>query len=174
MCGTTTVVLPKNGPKPRLVFPREIRTNLASKCTSHQLATKFQAVSDINHVYKCSILHVKARRYRCSRPPLSLCEYHGVDRGLFCQVFSLDAQHVFFGLSAMGEYADLKSYRQNDGGVKAPIECHDEEIPLFEDEDSAAWASVSLNVAIARKSLSSVQVCVMKSLVSCRLRRLAS
>ena len=76
----------------------------------------------------------------------------------------------FVGMSAMGEYADLKSYRQNDGAVKAPIECHDEEIPLFEDEDSAAWASVSLNVAIARKSLSSVQVCVMKSFVSCRFQ----
>lgn len=78
------------------------------------------------------------------------------------------------GLSAMEEDADLKSYRQNDGGIKTPIECHDEEIPLFEDEDSAAWASVSSNVATARKSLSSVQVCVMKSFVSCRLRCLAS
>ena len=76
----------------------------------------------------------------------------------------------FVGLSASGKHADPKSYRQNDGGVKAPMECHDEEIPLFEDEDSAAWASFSLNVAIARKSLSSVQVSIIKSFVSCRFR----
>ena len=74
------------------------------------------------------------------------------------------------GLSATGEYANLKSYRQESGAVRAPIELFDEEIPLFEDEDSAAWASVSLNVAIARKSLSSVQVRVMMSFVSFRLR----
>ncbi|KAF6220627.1 hypothetical protein HO133_003060 [Letharia lupina] len=50
-----------------------------------------------------------------------------------------------------------ESSQKEDNDAKAPAESQDDEIPLFEDEDSAAWASFSLNVAIARKSISSVQ-----------------
>ena len=61
-------------------------------------------------------------------------------------------------LRTLGKYTDPRLSRQEDNDAKAPVEIPDDEIPLFEDEDSVAWASFSLNVAIARKSLSSVQV----------------
>lgn len=60
------------------------------------------------------------------------------------------------------KYADPRLCRKEDNDAKAPAESQDDEIPLFEDEDSAAWASFSLNVAIARKSISSVQVRTLK------------
>ena len=64
----------------------------------------------------------------------------------------------FIWLRTLGKYTDPRLSRQEDNDAKAPVETPDDEIPLFEDEDSVAWASFSLNVAIARKSLSSVQV----------------
>lgn len=39
----------------------------------------------------------------------------------------------------------------------SPSEAKGQEMPLFEDDDSAAWASFSSNIAIARSSLSSIQ-----------------
>lgn len=70
-------------------------------------------------------------------------------------VVCMSRQHLC--LMASGICADLNLSRQKDIDANVP-ESQDDEIPLFEDEDSAAWASFSSNVAIARKSLSSVQV----------------
>ena len=54
--------------------------------------------------------------------------------------------------SAYGKYADPRLYRQKDNDAEASAESQDE-IPLFKDKNSLAWASFSVNVAIARKSL---------------------
>lgn len=57
-----------------------------------------------------------------------------------------------------GKSADLRLSRQQDSDIEASVECQDDDLPLFEDEESAAWASFSLNVVVVHKSLSSVQV----------------
>ena len=168
MCGTTTVILPKNGQNPRPVFPREIRTNLASKCTSHQLGMTVQNQSIFRHKIMYILVPSFMLKHDVASAAANPLDFASIMAliGVRSAKSSPWTRNIsFVGLSAWGEYADPKSSRQNDGGVKAPIECQDEEIPLFEDEDSAAWASFSLNVAIARKSLSSVQVCIIKSFV---------
>ena len=47
--------------------------------------------------------------------------------------------------------------QEDTSDATASAESEDEDIPLFQDEDSAAWASFSSRVAIARNSLSSIQ-----------------
>ena len=56
------------------------------------------------------------------------------------------------------ENADPWLPSREDSDAEAPLESQDDGIPFFDDEDSAAWASFSSNVAIASKSLSSIPV----------------
>lgn len=70
----------------------------------------------------------------------------------------LDLLRELLCLRTCGRYADPRPSRQEDKDAKAKVESQDDKIPLFEDEDSAAWASFSSNVAAARESLSSAQV----------------
>ena len=60
--------------------------------------------------------------------------------------------------SSLGKYADHSLSRQQGNDDTSPVESH----PFFEDEDSAAWASFSSNVAIAYESLSNVPVRTFK------------
>ncbi|CAF9911995.1 hypothetical protein IMSHALPRED_010671 [Imshaugia aleurites] len=62
-----------------------------------------------------------------------------------------------------------ESKKQQGTDAKTPIESQDDGIPLFEDEDSAAWASFSLSVAIAREFLSSVQWTTLGDKITDRL-----
>ena len=66
--------------------------------------------------------------------------------------------------SFQGQYADVWLSRWQVDDAEAPVDSLDGQIPLFEDEDSAAWASFSLNIAVARKSLSAVPVSTSNAL----------
>ena len=57
-------------------------------------------------------------------------------------------------IGSSGKCADPFLSRQQGNDATSPVESQ----PLFEDEDSAAWASFSSNVAIAYDSLSNVPV----------------
>ena len=61
-----------------------------------------------------------------------------------------------------GKCADRFLSRQQGNDDTSPVESQ----PFFEDEDSAAWASFSSNVAIACESLSNVPVRIFKDLFS--------
>ena len=57
-------------------------------------------------------------------------------------------------IDSSGNCADRSLSRQQGNDATSPVESQ----PFFEDEDSAAWASFSSNVAIAYESLSNVPV----------------
>ena len=86
---------------------------------------------------------------------LAPCYLHHQDYHYFI------SQRVCFGAAKESHskiYADPCSSSWQDSDAEAPPESRDDQIPLFDDEDSAAWASFSSNVAIASKSLSSIPV----------------
>ena len=63
-------------------------------------------------------------------------------------------------IDSLGKCADHFLSRQQSNDDTSPVESQ----PFFEDEDSAAWASFSSNVAIAYESLSNVPVRTFKDL----------